>query len=142
MLAGISAKAISDPTSRVGWEDWVAHGWSPGLLGGGGLAVIGAVILFLSARLSRRTNRRVGAALWVGATGVVGFLVFTPLASVNFCVETTTGSRCGTKEWSTFLGLTFEGDPNLLPGLVAGAFAATVAWFFVVLIRRRSSKLV
>lgn len=124
ILAAISAKAISDPTSPIGWSNWTADPWSLGLITGAILAAVGAAVLIVNRRVNARTNQHVARILWTLVVGSAGFLMFAPFAGVSVCVETTTGGYCRDQEWSTVLGLTFKCPQSLLPGLIAGTIAA------------------
>jgi hypothetical protein len=137
VLAGISAKAISDPTSPIGWDNWTDDPWSQGLIAGAILAAAGMGLLIANGRVDAMTNQHLARALWTLTAGAVGFLMFGPFLVVSYCADTTTGGYCRDQEWSTVLGVTFEGGPTPLPGLIAGIVATILAWVAVGRVRRR-----
>ncbi len=136
-LGGLSATAISDPASPIGWEKWRDDPWTDGLIAGGVLTVLGVVLLILNATTSPAINERVTRLLWTGVGGLAGFALFAPVVAVGMCVDGVRGAFCRAQEWSSVLGLTFDGEPSIVPGIIAGFMAAFVAWLLVGRARRR-----
>jgi hypothetical protein len=88
VLAGISAKAISDPTSPIGWVNWTDNPWSQGIIvwshpGRRGHRLVNRLIA--NGMVSARTNQQLARVLWTLGGGAGGFLVFVPLFVPRDC---------------------------------------------------------
>lgn len=130
-LTGLSAWAISDPSSPVGWDDWRADPWSRGLIAGPALLIAGSLLGIISRRVSRRADflgsRIVATLLGAGA----GFLLFAPFVVVTECDAASTAAGCRTRGWSNVLGLAFEGQPSFLLSIAAALLSGFTVWVLV-----------
>ena len=125
-LTVLSAAAISDPSSPVGWDDWTADPWSRGLLAGLVVTAAGMLLGILSTRVSLRADRIVSRVLTALLAAILGFVLFIPFMVVTQCDAAVGG--CRTRGWSTVLGFGFSGDPTFLLAVAAALMAGTAAW--------------
>jgi hypothetical protein len=136
-LAILSAVAISDPSSPIGWRNWTDDPWSRGLIFGAGLTLIG-VLYGLGARVLSRRSQPVVVRLTVCAfAATAGSLLMAPLIIASSCADGEDQSVCQNDSWSTATGLSFEGEPTWAPALVVGFVSAGATW---LLMDRRRSK--
>lgn len=136
-LGIVSARAISDPNSLIGWARWYDDPWAAGLMLGAVCIVTGAVVIFARRYLSASTERRTGRALWAFTAGLAGFLLFGPYTATIHCVAAARRPGCVEQDWSTVTGLTFSGPDNLWLAGLMGMFAALAAWLIIGLFQRR-----
>ena len=127
-LAGVSARAISDPASRIGWARWYDDPWGGGLLLGGVLVLAGTSILVMRRFLAPEAEAIFTRLLVAFFVAVVPFSLFMPYEGTIMCADGARGGFCRDVEWSTITGLTFEGSPTYWLALVVAAVAAIGAW--------------
>lgn len=140
LLIAISARAISDPESPIGWSRWTDDPWSQGLVVGATSLVIGIVLLVAKQKISDAAELRTTRALSSLTAGVLGFLLLAPMGATTMCTHGIDGGGCTNQSWSTITGRTFEGDPNPASGLTLGLVLAATAWFFVDRLQKRSQR--
>lgn len=137
-LGAISARAISDPESRIGWARFTDDPWSQGLFLGLGLTVVGLALLIVRRRMSTRSRRTTTRVLAATVAAVLGFLLLAPVLATGQCVHGPRGGTCETVSWSTVTGMTFDGSPHPFFGLMAGAVLAAATWLLVGRLTRSS----
>ena len=126
-LVALSARAISDPDSPIGWERWTDDPWSNGIFIGIGLALFGAILLHLGQRLGRRSERTVSRAVALAFTGFIGFALLAPVQTTGMCSDSVDGGGCETQDWSTITGWTFEGEPSFVLAIAGALFFIGIA---------------
>ncbi len=137
-LIAVSARAISDPESPIGWRRWTDDPWSQGLVIGASLVVVGIILLAAKTRLGPTAERAATRVLSSVVAGVLGFLLLAPFGVTSMCADGPNGGGCRNQSWSTVTGLTFEGNPNPALGLAASVVLAATAWFLVGSFQNRS----
>jgi len=137
-LAAISARAISDPQSPIGWDRWTQDPWSMGLILGGATVSVGLLILFAKSKVSPPVERRTTQVLCAGVAGIVGFLLFAPFGVTAVCADGPSRGGCKNQDWSTVTGFTFSGDPNPALAIAVGTVVAVGTWLLVGGMRERS----
>ena len=86
-MAALSARAISDPDSLIGWERWTDDPWSAGLFIGTGLIAMGLLLLLAKRFVSAATERKVVCLLSAALAGILGFLLFAPAGQTGMCID-------------------------------------------------------
>jgi hypothetical protein len=137
-VGAISARAISDPESRIGWARFTDDPWSQGLFLGLGLVLIGLILLVSRRRMSHRSQSTATRVLVTAAAAVLGFLLMAPVVATGQCADGPGGGTCETVSWSTLTRLTFEGNPHPFFGLVAGSLLAAATWLLTGRLTRTS----
>lgn len=127
-LTILSAAAISDPSSPIGWDDWGSDPWARGLLAGPIFAAIGILLRLGSNKVSRRVDLLVSRILITMFGATAGFAFFAPLLVVTQCDAVPQTAECRAQGWSNILGLRIPGEPTLVLALIASVVAAAAAW--------------
>lgn len=133
----IAVRAISDPASPIGWDDWTEDPWSMLLYIGVLTMTAGATVLLVAARASEASNNLLVRLIWSALAGIAGFALLLPVGGVVSCVDYGDGGECSNQSWDTLLGLTFPGEPNIAPAIVLGIAAIVGTWLLVGLTQAR-----
>lgn len=102
VFAAISVKAVLDPnTIFEGSERFQKDPWAQGIIIGGIVAAIGAVLIAAAPRLGGRTRLGIGRVIAILVFAFVGFALFAPFGVTTGCFDGPSGGGCETQSWST-----------------------------------------
>ncbi|MPZ68426.1 MAG: hypothetical protein GEU71_02730 [Actinobacteria bacterium] len=139
-LIGLSARAISDPDSPIGWGRWTDDPWSAGLIAGFVIVVGGCTLIIAKRLVKKETERKLVRILSAVMVGAVGIVLGAPVSQTILCVDRLDGaSGCLDQSWSTLTGFTFSGSAHPWFGVLVASAFAVVAWLLVGWAKRSSS---